>query len=204
MKLKVIIVCFQFIFFTQIVKNWFVNALYDEKDSVIELNANNFVENVYNQNRLTLVNFYLDWCPHCIAFSQIWKQFAENIRDWNSVVRIGAINCAQEINSDLCKTFQITRFPRIRLFGLNAGSDDLGIHFEVRQSMEKMRTELIDYILKIHQTFPFDLNIFPISITSRNELLNSLPIELEKLNLIFLEKDPTYLAVQVFNKIDKS
>ena len=189
------------LFVTLIADKTIANSLYEANHSVMELNVNNFIENVYNEKRITLVNFYLNWCPHCIKFSRIWKQLADDVRDWKRVVTIGAIDCALDINSDFCQTFQIIRFPRIRLFELNARSDDSGIHFEVRESMAEMRTEIIDYILKIHQKFPFDLNIFPINIASKNELLNALPIDLQNLNLIFLEKNPTHLTVQVFEHI---
>ncbi|CAG2163135.1 unnamed protein product [Oppiella nova] len=42
-----------------------------------------------------------------------------------------------------------------------------------------------------------NLNLFPISIASKEELFNAFPIQLEKPNLIFLEKYPTHLGVEI-------
>ncbi len=174
-------------------------SLYDENDSVIVLNADNFGHYVYDQNALILVNFYVHWCGHCIAFSPVWKQFAHNIRNWKSIVRVAAINCADDQNSDLCQRHKTISFPRVRIFPMNAQSNDFGQTFEFHnQSVASLRTSLVDFLLKSQKTFSNRLNIFPISVASKAELFNVLPINIGKHNLIFLERQPTNLGVEVF------
>jgi thiol oxidase len=174
-------------------------SLYDENDSVIVLNADNFGHYVYDQNAFTLVNFYIHWCGHCVAFSPIWKQFANNIKNWESMVRVAAINCADEQNNDLCQRHKTYSFPRVRIFPMNAQSSDLGQTFEFQnQSVVSIRTALVDFLLKSQKTFSNRLNLFPMSVASEAQLFNVLPINLRKHNLIFLERQPTNLGVEVF------
>jgi thiol oxidase len=174
-------------------------SLYDENDSVIVLNADNFGHYVYDQNAFILVNFYIHWCGHCVAFSPIWKQFAYDIRNWKSMVRVAAINCAEDQNNDLCERYGTNSFPRVRIFPMNALRDDFGQKFEFHnQSVVSIRAALVDFLLKSQKTYSNRLNIFPISVASRAQLFNVLPIHLGKHNLIFLERKPTNLGVEVF------
>ena len=185
------------IFLSSFVQKSKSDLLYDGSDSVLDLNANNFDEYVYNQNGITLVNFYLNWCPHCMRFSNIWKQLGTDIKKWKSVVRIAAFDCAVDVNNELCREFGITLFPRIRLFGVNSRSNDFGINFEVRESVAEMKSEIIDYLLKFHEKFEQNLNIFPIPIETKNELLNALSLDFQKHNFIFIEKSPSHMIAQV-------
>lgn len=172
------------------------NSLYDESDSVVELNANNFNDNVYHKNHIILVNFYLHWCPHCIYFSTEWKRLAEDIKHWQSVVSLAAVDCASDVNKQLCQSFGITRFPRIRLFGLNTRPGDIGVHMDVSEP-NNMKKEIIDYLLRVHQKFSNRLHIFPLEVNSRDELFNSLSIGKDHNDFVFLEKHPSYLTAQV-------
>jgi len=177
-------------------------SLYDEKDSVIVLNWENFEHYVYNQNAFTLVNFYIHWCGHCIQFSPIWKQFGDDIKKWKSIVRVAAIDGAHDKNMVLCQKHGISAFPRIQIFLINAESGAFGQSFGLEDhSVGALRTQLIDFLLRSQTSFSNRINISPISVTSKAELFNTLPINMEKHNLIFLESKPTHLGAEVLMKL---
>ncbi|XP_054159656.1 sulfhydryl oxidase 2-like [Oppia nitens] len=179
------------------ISNFYGFSVFNENDSVIELNANNFNNNIYSKSHICLVNFYLHWCPHCITYSKVWKEFANDIKDWHSVVKVYAIDCANKSSEANCRRHGITRFPRIRLFKTFANTADLGQTFETRDTVQQLKTQFIDWLLTSHQHLRHDINLYPISIVSKNELFNALPLNLHKYNLIFLVNNPTHLAVEI-------
>ncbi|XP_065200754.1 sulfhydryl oxidase 2-like isoform X2 [Planococcus citri] len=92
------------------------SGLYVATDKVALLTVNNFNENVYNSTSAWLVQFYNSWCGHCIKFSPIWKQLAASIYNWRNVIVIGAIDCADEENTQLCRDYEATKKPTVRYF----------------------------------------------------------------------------------------
>ena len=58
---------------------------------------------LYNTDTLWLVQFYKHWCGHCQRFAPIWKALAEDILDWSPIVKIAAINCADQS----CERYQV-------------------------------------------------------------------------------------------------
>ncbi|CAG2119928.1 unnamed protein product, partial [Medioppia subpectinata] len=176
----------------------FTNSSNIETDSVIELNADNFNQYVYNQKAITLVDYYLNWCSHCITFAKVWKQFAKDIGGWDSVVRVAALDCAADaLNQQLCRSHRVTRFPRLKLFRTYSQQNrDFGLDFETKDRPTQLRTQLIDWLLKLNDSSSLNLNISPNSIASKNELFNAFPVHSEKHNLIFLEKHPKRLGVE--------
>ena len=69
-------------------------SLYDNSE-VVNIYDDN-VYNLYNSDTLWLVQFYNHWCGHCQRFAPIWKALAEDILDWAPIVKIAAINCADQ------------------------------------------------------------------------------------------------------------
>ncbi len=93
------------------------NGLYDRlKDDVEILNATSF-ETIYNCDRAVFVEFYAHWCGACQRYAQHWKELAKETKSWhNKVIRVAAINCADQVNDALCREFNIEFYPTLKLF----------------------------------------------------------------------------------------
>lgn len=57
----------------------------------------------------TIILFFGNWCIHCRNFMPIWDKFAE-------LYSLDNLNIIKTDNTDVCKTFGITRFPTIRFY----------------------------------------------------------------------------------------
>ena len=94
-----------------------------ENSEVVNIYDNN-IYNLYNSDTLWLVQFYNHWCGHCQRFAPIWKALAEDILDWSPIVKIAAINCADQS----CDRYQVTSSSIINLFidslSLDQGDSD--------------------------------------------------------------------------------
>lgn len=90
-------------------------SLYDENDDILIINDENYREKIYNQDQIIMVEFYAHWCGHCKRFAPTYKSLAESVRDWHSVVKIAALNCADELNKDVCRQFGVRGYPTIKM-----------------------------------------------------------------------------------------
>lgn len=90
-------------------------SLYDENDDVLILNDENYREKMYNQDQIIMVEFYAHWCGHCKRFASTYKSLALSVRDWHSVVKVAALNCADERNKDVCRQIGVTGYPTIKM-----------------------------------------------------------------------------------------
>ena len=77
-------------------------TLYENSEVVNIYDSN--IYSLYNSDTLWLVQFYNHWCGHCQRFAPIWKALAEDILDWAPIVKIAAINCADQS----CDRYQVT------------------------------------------------------------------------------------------------
>ncbi|KAK7095392.1 hypothetical protein V1264_006805 [Littorina saxatilis] len=88
-------------------------GLYSSQDDVIILNKNNMEDRVYGKSKVWMIEFYNSWCGHCIKFAPTWRQFASDLRGWRRVVSVGAVDCANDDNLEICRDFDIEAYPSI-------------------------------------------------------------------------------------------
>ncbi|CAJ0914218.1 unnamed protein product, partial [Mesorhabditis belari] len=91
--------------------------LYDGADPVTILNRENFDETVYGQKSATFVHFYVPWCSVCSSYAPIYNEFAREVGDWKSIVKVAVVNCDE--NGRLCKE-HVRSYPSFRYFPYNA------------------------------------------------------------------------------------
>ena len=73
-----------------------------------------------------LIQFYSSWCGHCQRFAPTYKEFGIRVQGWTDVMGFGAINCAQDYNTQACRDFDITGYPSLKLFAPNQPVSNLG------------------------------------------------------------------------------
>lgn len=78
---------------------------------VIELDDHNFDERVLGSKEPWLVEFYVNYCPHCRAFKPIWKDAAAELQ---GKVKVGAIDCKS--NQNKATEYNIEAYPTIKFF----------------------------------------------------------------------------------------
>ena len=61
--------------------------------SVIQLNKDNFENDVVKSDNLWLILFYAPWCGHCKAFHPQFEKLAKSVK---GVFKIGAVNCEEQ------------------------------------------------------------------------------------------------------------
>lgn len=91
-------------------------GLYTLRDNVEIFTVNNFNKKLYNKENAWLIEFYSSWCGHCQKFAPHWKEFASEVKQWSSLVKVGAIDCAQEENTPICRQFEVMGYPTVRYF----------------------------------------------------------------------------------------
>lgn len=82
--------------------------------NVVELMQVQFRDFVFNKDHATVVEFYNSFCGACRRYSQTWKSFALDVKSWNDVVKVAAVDCSE--NDELCRKYEIQYFPSIRYF----------------------------------------------------------------------------------------
>lgn len=122
-------------------------GLYSPTDKLTILVESNFKEHVIGKSNAWLVEFYNSWCGHCIQFSPIYREFAASVAPWNNVVKIGAVDCSNEENSDVCREYEIMAYPTLRYFLPHHTVQDYGNDMDRSYSATGLRKKLIKKLL---------------------------------------------------------
>ena len=85
---------------------------FDKDTAVIQLNKDNFENEVVKSDNLWLILFYAPWCGHCKAFHPQYEKLAKAVK---GVFKIGAVNCQDE--RELAGKYKIEGFPTVLFFG---------------------------------------------------------------------------------------
>lgn len=125
-------------------------GLYSLNDDVEILTAENFKNELYNNERAWVVEFYNSWCGFCQRFAPSWKAFATDVKGWKSVVGIGVMDCANDENTPICREFEIMAYPTIKYFYENykEGPKNLGEKFSVGSHAHEHRQKVLEVIQK--------------------------------------------------------
>lgn len=77
---------------------------------IVEVNRENFNEEVLKNKKKVLVDFYADWCGPCRMIKPIIEEIAEN----NDDVKIVSINIENE--GELAEKYSISSIPCLVIF----------------------------------------------------------------------------------------
>ncbi|XP_022185343.2 sulfhydryl oxidase 1 [Nilaparvata lugens] len=164
-------------------------GLYNNFKEITELTPINFKDLVYSKEspKLWIVEFYNSWCGHCHRFAPIYKSFAVETYDWREVVGIGAVDCANDKNNQLCRDYEIMAYPSLKIFPVHSPDTFLGDDWQ-KGHVDDMVTALVK-----------ELETEQYSGYSKKNL-NLKPFNESDLNLLWFNVPPTvkytFLVVQ--------
>uniref|UniRef100_A0A914LIS8 Thioredoxin domain-containing protein n=1 Tax=Meloidogyne incognita TaxID=6306 RepID=A0A914LIS8_MELIC len=118
-------------------------------DHIVLLDQDTFSDTVFEPGRghSFVVEFYADWCGHCRAFAPSFKQFAALTKRWSNVVKVGAVNCADSFNSQICRSNGVAYFPMLKYFSRKSKGVNDGMIFESEHSGTGLRDILANKVL---------------------------------------------------------
>ncbi|KAE9553345.1 hypothetical protein FO519_003458 [Halicephalobus sp. NKZ332] len=86
-------------------------GIYDDDVEIVTLSRSDFQQSVIDSGDLWFVNFYSTYCSHCHELAPTWREFA---REMEGVVRIGAVNCAED--PMLCQSQNVMGYPSLVVY----------------------------------------------------------------------------------------
>ncbi|XP_078074184.1 sulfhydryl oxidase 1 isoform X2 [Mustelus asterias] len=122
-------------------------GLYSSSDQVTILNRGNFYRTLYNSSNAWLVEFYAAWCGYCIDFAPTWKALANDIKEWKPAVSLAVVNCANPKNADVCRRFEVSKYPTMKFFKAFSKPSSKGKYFDnhgAASNMSSLRHSIID------------------------------------------------------------
>ncbi|XP_052834983.1 sulfhydryl oxidase 1-like [Drosophila gunungcola] len=96
-----------------------------------------------------LVQYLNIFCGHCRRFVPIYKKLAIDLQKWNRILRIFAVDCAQEDNVSVCRDFEIKSTPTLRYYHSNfvKSRHGLGTNLPI-ESSKKIVDLLVKHLAK--------------------------------------------------------
>lgn len=167
-------------------------GLYSADDEVEILTKNNFKGKMYGQKNAWLIEFYNSWCGFCQRFAPSWKALASDIRNWKDKINIGAIDCANDSNNDICREFEIMAYPTVRYFHENyiEGPKKFGEEIDKGDDLAGHKASLITKITQEQiagrgKQYP---NLLQYNYTNLNHLFEGIPLNTKYVFLIIEAK----------------
>ncbi|XP_052857331.1 sulfhydryl oxidase 2-like [Drosophila gunungcola] len=118
-------------------------------DNVYMMNGRTFYNSLKEPALGKLVQFMNIFCGDCRRFVPVYKKLGVDLQKWNRVLRIYAVDCAQEVNVKVCRDFEIVRTPSIRFYPSNFVSTGSSLGTNINTSdPEKIVEQLIDHLAK--------------------------------------------------------
>ena len=86
-------------------------GIYDDDLEIITLSRSDYEQAVENTDDVWFINYYSTHCSHCHDLAPTWREVA---RELEGVVRIGAVNCADDWM--LCRQQGIRSYPSLVIY----------------------------------------------------------------------------------------
>ena len=77
---------------------------------VLKITSKNFEDEVLNSNKITIIDFYADWCGPCKMMAPIIDKIAEE----NNDIKVGKLNVDE--SGEIAGQFNIMSIPTVVVF----------------------------------------------------------------------------------------
>ena len=71
---------------------------------------------------------------------------------WEKIIKVGAVNCANDENMGLCREYEVMSYPTLRFFPIHSEKSQLGIQDGNPRTIEEIQNKMIDFIAQQHHT----------------------------------------------------
>ncbi|XP_049632424.1 sulfhydryl oxidase 1 isoform X1 [Suncus etruscus] len=171
------------------------SALYSPSDPLTLLQADTVRPKVLGSRSAWAVEFFASWCGHCIAFAPTWKALANDVKGWRPALQLAVLDCADETNSDVCRSFDISGFPTVRFFKAFT-KDGIGSTLPVGGAdVQTLRERLIDALETHTDTWPSACP--PLGPTRLQEIDSFFARNNQEYLALVFEKEGSYLGREV-------
>lgn len=106
------------------------------------------------------------------------------------MIKVGAVDCANDTNNQLCRDLEIMYYPMIKIFPPNSDEKFLGEDF-AKSTVEDMRNRLLEK-LRSYQTVKENqhyVNLTPVSTADLDSFWGDTPSQVKYLGLLFEPED---------------
>jgi len=101
--------------------------LYGPQDpGIISFQDQDVFRHLVNSSKPWMVQFYSSWCGHCRHFQPTFSAFGARVQGWTPLMGVGVVNCAAEINNDVCRHYEVMGYPTVKLFPANCNKSEMG------------------------------------------------------------------------------
>lgn len=115
-----------------------------------------------------------------------------SVLEWRDAVGIGAVDCANDANNQLCRDLEVMYYPMIKLFPPHSDTKFLGEAFD-KGSVEEMRSNLLNKLKSYHNSqnnLEVSVNLKPVtSVNLDRTLWTGKSSEVQYLVLVFEPED---------------
>lgn len=105
--------------------------------SEININLNNFNEEITNTDKLVLVDFFATWCGPCKMLAPIVSEIADTYSDKIKVCKVNV-----DENQELAQKYNIMSIPTL-VFFKNGNAVKSSVGFCSKSELENMVNELL-------------------------------------------------------------
>uniref|UniRef100_A0A8C4XMD0 thiol oxidase n=1 Tax=Falco tinnunculus TaxID=100819 RepID=A0A8C4XMD0_FALTI len=117
------------------------------EDPLTVLAAGSVRQALLNSSAAWVVQFYSSSCGHCIAFAPTWRALAGDVKDWESAIRVGVLDCGEEENYETCKEYGIHYYPTFRYFKAFTKQFTTGENYKgADRELQTVRQMMIDFL----------------------------------------------------------
>lgn len=173
-------------------------SLYDSNDKVVVLTSDNIYESTYEQPYASVIEFYNSFCGYCRNFAPIYKRFADDIYRFKDVIRVGAVDCADDANNGVCREMEVMKYPTLRYFEPFYRNDSKNLGIEIRHSSSEVSELQLYGLMENSTTIPSDWpNLTPIAATGRDDFFQSIPSHIDYVFIVNELNQHSYTAQKV-------
>lgn len=121
-------------------------------------------------------------------------KFLMFVTDWRDVIRVGAVDCANDANNQLCRDLEVMYYPMIKLFPPNSDETFLGETYD-KGTVDEMRKAVVTKLITHQKSLDkveSRVNLKPLTHSNLDDQLwNDLPSDVMYLVLVSEPEDST-------------
>ncbi|XP_041368961.1 sulfhydryl oxidase 2-like isoform X2 [Gigantopelta aegis] len=121
-------------------------GLYLPGDDVVVISGDDFYSHLADKEHAWIIEFYNTWCGHCINFAPTYKKFAQSIKGWSRVISVGAVDCSQPKNTDVCRKYGIESYPQMILFPPHSTDKNTGLRLFGTREFGGLLENVVDFV----------------------------------------------------------